>query len=62
MNNLVENVDYYYENGLMVFMKKYHLDRGYCCGNGCRNCPYFYENVAEPLRSTLLLKKDKKEQ
>jgi hypothetical protein len=32
--------DYYMENGLMVFTAAYLLARGYCCGNGCRHCPY----------------------
>jgi len=32
--------DYYFENGLMVFTAAYHLKRGYCCGSGCRHCPY----------------------
>jgi hypothetical protein len=25
--------------------REFLLDRGYCCGNGCRNCPY--ESVDE---------------
>lgn len=37
---LVLNVDYYIENGFYVFTEKYHKDRGYCCGSGCRHCPY----------------------
>lgn len=37
---LVENEDYYFENGLMVFTARYHLRRGYCCEQGCRHCPY----------------------
>ncbi len=37
---LMEGVDYYYENGFMVFTEKYHLERGYCCKSGCRHCPY----------------------
>jgi len=37
---LVEGVDYYYEKGLMVLTAKFLTDRGYCCGNICRNCPY----------------------
>lgn len=37
---LVEGVDYYFENGLMVFTRAYHLKRGYCCQSGCRHCPY----------------------
>lgn len=32
--------DFYFENGLLVFTAAYHLKRGYCCGNGCRHCPY----------------------
>ncbi|HTF29662.1 MAG TPA: DUF5522 domain-containing protein [Flavitalea sp.] len=40
-NKLIEGVDYYLnEDGLMVFTAKYHLDRGSCCGNGCKHCPY----------------------
>ena len=31
---------YYLENGKVVFTPKYHLERGYCCGSGCRHCPY----------------------
>jgi hypothetical protein len=47
-NKLVEGVDYYYnEDGLIVLTEKYHLERGYCCGNGCRHCPYDYERVEE---------------
>ncbi|MCR9016444.1 DUF5522 domain-containing protein [Aquiflexum gelatinilyticum] len=33
--------DYYLnEKGLMVFTAQYHLRRGYCCGSGCKHCPY----------------------
>lgn len=35
-----ENEDYYLENGYSVFTAAFHLKRGYCCGNGCRHCPY----------------------
>jgi hypothetical protein len=52
---LTEGIDYYYnEQGLMVLTEKYLLERGYCCGNGCRHCPYEYEAVGEPRRSQLL--------
>jgi hypothetical protein len=37
---LVEGEDYYFEQELMVFTARYHLRRGYCCDQGCRNCPY----------------------
>jgi hypothetical protein len=32
--------DFYMENGLIVFTAAYHKRRGYCCGSGCRHCPY----------------------
>jgi len=55
MKSFTEGVDFYYnEEGLMVLTEKYHLERGYCCGNGCRHCPYNYEGVPEPRRSALL--------
>lgn len=51
--------DFYYdENGLLVFTEKYHLDKGYCCGHGCRHCPYQYEAVPEPKRAQLLAKEN----
>ncbi len=60
--NFIEGIHYYYdESGLMVFSEKYHLQRGYCCGNGCRNCPYNYEKVPEPIKSKLLHKKQNEE-
>ena len=40
---LIEGIDYYLENGLMVFTEYYLRERGYCCTNGCRHCPYGYE-------------------
>jgi len=39
-NQFVEHIDYTIENGNTVFSRWYHLKRGECCGNGCRNCPY----------------------
>ncbi len=57
---LIEGIDYYInEDGNLVFTKKYHLDKGYCCGFGCKHCPYEYENVPEPKRSELLANKNK---
>jgi hypothetical protein len=38
-----EGIDYYFENGLMVLTAHFLLKRGYCCRNGCRNCPYVQE-------------------
>lgn len=44
---------YFNEQGKMVFTAFYLKERGYCCGNGCLNCPYDYEKVLEPRRSEL---------
>ncbi len=35
-----EGVDYYLENGNIVFTEEYHKKRGYCCESNCRHCPY----------------------
>jgi hypothetical protein len=54
----IEGEDYYVnESGLVVFTAKYLLERGYCCGNGCKHCPFDYEAVPEPKRSGLLEKR-----
>ena len=37
---LTEGKDYYDERGAMVFTASYLQRRGYCCGSGCRHCPY----------------------
>lgn len=38
---LIENVDYYVnEQGKFVFTASYLEKRGFCCNNGCLNCPY----------------------
>ena len=42
------------DDGRIVFTEKYLRERGYCCGNGCLNCPYNYENVPEPNKSRLI--------
>jgi hypothetical protein len=55
MKPLEEETDFYFnEDGLMVLTENYLRERGYCCGNGCKHCPYDYEAVAEPRRSQLL--------
>jgi hypothetical protein len=37
---LVEGIDYYFDEGLMVLTEHFLTKRAYCCGNGCRHCPY----------------------
>jgi len=40
MSEIVEDEDFYWEGDFIVFTRAYHLKRGYCCGSGCRHCPY----------------------
>ena len=35
------------ESGYKVFTEYAHLQRGKCCGSGCRHCPYSHENVRD---------------
>ena len=47
----VEAGDFYLdESGRMVFTRRYHLKRGFCCKNGCLHCPWGYRKKqrAEP--------------
>ena len=59
MKPLIEGEDFYYNaDGFTVLTEKYHLERGYCCGNGCRHCPFNYERVPEPRRSELIARRN----
>ena len=40
VETFVEGLDFYFDEGLMVLTRRYLLNRGYCCDNGCRLCPY----------------------
>ncbi len=40
-DGLVEGKDFAMENGYRVMTGGYLVRRGYCCSNGCRNCPYY---------------------
>jgi hypothetical protein len=44
-NNLTEGDDFYLENGYRVMTTAFLTKRGYCCGNGCRHCPYFPKHI-----------------
>ncbi|MBA2378817.1 MAG: hypothetical protein H0V76_04505 [Blastocatellia bacterium] len=52
-DRLVEGVDYYFEGGLMVLTAAFLRKRGYCCGNGCRHCPYPKEDQRRNSSSSL---------
>lgn len=40
LTSFTEYIDYTIESGNYVFTKWYHLKRGACCDNGCRNCAF----------------------
>lgn len=48
MSEAQESSSDFYINadGNIVFTAAYHLKRGYCCGSGCRHCPW-KENESE---------------
>jgi hypothetical protein len=37
---LVEGIHFYREGPYVVFTEAAHLQRGHCCGSGCRHCPW----------------------
>lgn len=57
--NILEGIHFYNdEKGNFVFTEKYHLHRGYCCGNGCKHCPYNFENVPEIKKHKLIFQQE----
>lgn len=39
-DGFVEGVHYYKEISNIIFTEIFHMQRGQCCGNGCRHCPF----------------------
>jgi hypothetical protein len=37
---LIDGIHYYTEKGRVIFTELFHKQRGSCCGNNCRHCPY----------------------
>ena len=35
-----EGTHYYMEGERVIFTAQFHIERGQCCGNGCRHCPF----------------------
>lgn len=57
---LEEGVDYYMsDHGYRIMTEHFLLKRGYCCGNGCKHCPYEpmaikgNSNIREDLREDI---------
>lgn len=45
--------EYYLEDGKFVLTERYLSRRGYCCGSGCRHCPYGHERVPPATREKI---------
>jgi hypothetical protein len=39
-SNLGPEEFYMSADGYIIFTEKFHLNRGYCCKNSCKHCPY----------------------
>jgi len=42
-NSLSSDEFYYSDEGYIVFTEKYHLNRGFCCKNRCKHCPFDFD-------------------
>jgi len=40
MNKLIKGIHYIMDGERVVFTTLFHIQRGQCCGNGCKNCAY----------------------
>jgi hypothetical protein len=40
MKKIEQGKHYYMEGERVIFTALFHIERGQCCGNGCRHCPY----------------------
>ena len=56
MNKQFKDDEPYNQSGFVAFTADYLLQKGYCCGNGCQNCPFNYKNVPEPKKTELIQK------
>lgn len=57
-DGFVKDIHYYMEGERVIFTSLFHLERGQCCGNGCRHCAY------EPKHkkgNTIVASKEKKD-
>ena len=39
-SKFIEGIHYYMDGTRVVFTALSHIQRGQCCGNGCKHCPY----------------------
>ena len=39
-HDFIKDIHYYMDGDRVVFTELWHIQRGECCGSGCRHCPY----------------------
>jgi 2-iminoacetate synthase ThiH len=39
-HEFIKDVHYYLDGDKVIFTEAYHIQRGECCGNKCRHCPF----------------------
>jgi hypothetical protein len=39
-HEFIKDIHYYMDDTRVVFTALYHIQRGSCCGNKCKHCPY----------------------
>lgn len=54
-SKFIEGVHYYMDGTRVVFTALSHIQRGSCCGTGCRHCPYDLKHT----KGTVVLAKEK---
>ena len=42
---MLDPIYFYEENGKKIMTEAFHISRGFCCGNGCRHCPFEPKSV-----------------
>jgi len=59
----IKDIHYYMEDTRVVFTALYHIQRGSCCGNKCKHCPYKpkYKEGSVVVAEEFLNLKDKEE-
>jgi len=53
-HEFIKDIHYYLEGDKVIFTEAYHLQRGECCNNKCRHCPYKEEKNVEEAKKTII--------
>jgi len=60
-HEFIKDIHYYLDGDRVIFTEKYHIQKGFCCGNKCKHCPFEpeYEKGNVVLANKFLKFKDK---